>query len=195
MKSSTFMLALFLGLLASPMPGVDSVIGSADAAPRNGLSRCVSADGISIFTDQRCSDLQVASQANTGAPLALPEPRIVVRSCAKNQDDLLFGVRSALENRDANRLADYYDWAGMGTAAGYRLMDRLLAFSERPLSDVQLVLPEELEMTAPWDDDRPSAPAVASLLRVDQLVSTRDFETSPTYFHLHHKAGCWWMQF
>jgi hypothetical protein len=62
-----------------------------------------------------------------------------VRTCARNQDDLLVGVRAALENHDANRLAEFYHWSGMGTAQGYRLLDRLFAFSKRPVVDVQLV--------------------------------------------------------
>lgn len=186
---------LLLGLLASPMPGVDSSMGRTQAAPMNGLSRCVSADGVSIFTDQRCSDLQAASQPNAGVPLVSPGARVVARSCARNQDDLLFGVRAALENRDPNRLADYYNWTGMSTASGYRLMDRLLAFSEIPLADVQLVLPEEWETASPWDDGQSSVPVVANLLRVDQMVSKQDFETRATYFHLRQNAGCWWMQF
>lgn len=74
-----------------------------------------------------------------GAPERPGAVVVRVRTCARNQHDLLAGVRAALENHDANRLADYYHWTGMGTAQGYRVLDRLFAFSKRPVVDVQLV--------------------------------------------------------
>jgi hypothetical protein len=76
------------------------------------------------------------------APSAGPAPSQVIvrtRSCARSQDELLFGVRDALQAHDPNRLAEYYHWSGMGNSEGYRLMKRLGSLSERPLLDVQLV--------------------------------------------------------
>ena len=146
-----------------------------------------------------------------------PGAGVRVRSCARNQDDLLFGVRSALENRDANRLADFYHWTGMGTAEGYRVMHRLSAVSERPLVDVRLVssagqdsadqegyaLPDMEPRTADtdgfnMDDDAvapPRPPRAAKLLRVDQMRGNEDAGALVTYFHLRSNAGCWWLQF
>ena len=115
-----------------------------------------------------------------------PGAGVRVRSCARNQDDLLFGVRSALENRDANRLADFYHWTGMGTAEGYRVMNRLSAVSERPLVDVQLVSSA---------DAPPRHPRAPDLLRVDQMRGNEDAGALVTYFHLRSNAGCWWLQF
>jgi len=142
-----------------------------------------------------------------------------VRTCARNQGDLLAGVRAALESHDANRLADYYHWTGMGTADGYRLMERLDAFSARPVVDVQLVRkaqpdsdpygygfdygepaasPEATD-AKPLDPDAPAPPPrrrpLASMLRVDQMRSNEDVASTITYFHLLTNAGCWWMRF
>lgn len=106
---------------------------------QEGLRRCVGPDGGTIFTDRRCSDLQAVDLPEQGAPKQPGAVVVRVRTCARNQDDLLAGVRAALENHDANRLAEFYHWTGMGTAQGYQVLDRLFAFSKRPVVDVQLI--------------------------------------------------------
>jgi hypothetical protein len=189
-----------------------------------GLRRCVAADGSVLITDHGCS----AQGARDLAPPptdATPSPGIQivrVRTCARNQLDLVEGVRGALEARDPNRLAEYYHWSGMSTAQGYQLLDRLAAFSARPLLDVQLANSAELRSPGPdWperqpprfepldpdsnpdleprDSDTPAAPAPpakpADLLRVDQLRSETDMDSQVSYLHLLRNAGCWWLQF
>ena len=214
MKSPTICLALLLWLAAWPTPGVEAVLGAAAAAPDDGLQHCVGPDGVTIYTDQRCSDLQAVEQVQPAKPPERPGMLVSVRSCARNQDDFLLGVRSALESRDVNRLAEYYHWSGMGTEAGYRLMERLGAFGELPLVDVQLVsstepepdylpgsspYPEVIDPFAPGDAETVAAPPrprhPADLLRVDQMRSSEDLGIQATYFHLRSNAGCWWMQF
>jgi hypothetical protein len=174
----------------------------------------VGADGVPIFTDQRCSDLLAIEQLRPPKPPERPGMLVSVRSCARNQDDFLLGVRSALESGNVNRLADFYHWTGMDTATGYRLMGRLEAFSERPLVEVQLVSSGEPEagldpepdsrlegfdLLAGTDSDdaastpRPSRPA--DLLKVDQMRSNDDLAIQATYLRLRNNAGCWWMQF
>jgi hypothetical protein len=187
-----------------------------------GMRQCVGPDGTPIFTDRRCDTMgaidYVAPPAAYGSA---PVQQLRVRTCARNQDDLLAGVRAALESHDANRFADYYHWTGMGSTEGYRLMDRLDAFVARPVVDVQLV-----RAAPPPEDDRwglsvppleaepffrpedeltdeagppppPRSPRrrLASMLRVDQMRSDQDVASTITYFHLLTNAGCWWMRF
>lgn len=138
MKTLAARTALLLLIAAWPASDVQSAPAQRDRAQAEGLRRCVGADGGTIFTDRRCEDLHAVASippGSTGRPAAV----VSVRSCARNQNDLLFGVRAALENGDANRLADFYHWTGMGNAQGYRVMGRLSAFSKRPVVDVQLV--------------------------------------------------------
>jgi hypothetical protein len=112
----------------------------ADPTDEGGLRQCVGPDGVPIFTDRRCADLGATAQVQPpGSFDAAAASPVRVRTCARTQAVLLDGVRAALESHDANRLADYYHWSGMDTAEGYRLMDRLDAFSARPVVDVQLV--------------------------------------------------------
>lgn len=125
--------------LGAPGPSAAHDIANEPLPPGVALHHCIGSDGMTIFTDHPCDDVQaVESQRPQQSPLQ-PGRIISVRSCARTQDDLVNGVRAALENHDVNRFAEYYDWAGMGSAQGYRLMDRMEAFSARPLMDVQLM--------------------------------------------------------
>jgi len=109
------------------------------ASAQAGIHRCVNAAGQSIYSDQSCSDLQ-ATERPTSDNLVHDGRRVVVaRTCARKPDELLFDVRNALAAQDVNRLAGSYFWTGMGSREAYSLMDRLSAFSARPLIDAQLV--------------------------------------------------------
>ena len=183
-----------------------------DSAATSALHRCVDADGNAIFTDRACRDLAATDAPPPRAAILSPAVIVRVRSCARSQDDLLSGVRNALEAHDPNRLAEFYHWTGMGNSEGYRLMGRLSSFSERPLLDVQLVssaqegtlLPDLLPPPELGDefpiDPEPAAPVPpprsnANLLRVDQMRGEADLESQVTYFRLRSNAGCWWLQF
>lgn len=188
------------------------------AAGGSGLHRCIGTDGAAIFTDRACRDLEATDAPPPSADRLRPAVIVRTRSCARSQDDLLFGVRTALEAHDPNKLAEYYHWTGMGNSEGYRLMGRLASFSERPLLDVQLVssaqvgtpmpplpppppLDDEFSLDdelAPGGEPTPPDPpprANADLLRVDQMRSETDYESQVTYFRLRSNAGCWWLQF
>jgi hypothetical protein len=187
-----------------------------------GMRQCVGPDGTPIFTDRRCDTMGATDYVPPPAAYgSAPAPQLRVRTCARNQNDLLAGVRAALESHDANRFADYYHWTGMGSTEGYRLMERLDAFVSRPVVDVQLVRaappPEDerwdLEVppleAEPYfrpedelgDDAGPPPPPrrphrrLASMLRVDQMRSDQDVASTITYFHLLTNSGCWWMRF
>lgn len=188
-----------------------------------GLRRCVAADGGVLVTDHGCA---AQGASDFVPPKDAPPPSAVqivrVRTCARNQGDLVNGVRDALESRDPNRLAEFYHWSGVSTAQGYQLLDRLAAFSARPLLDVQLANSAELRSPGPeWperqpprfealqpdsglgpesagpDPDAPPAPPpkAADLLRVDQLRSDKALDSQVSYLHLLRNAGCWWLQF
>jgi hypothetical protein len=204
--------------LQAQVPASIPVQPASSAAPGAGsvasgrLRRCISADGSTIFTDRRCQDLQALESSPDGGSYR-PGSMVRVRSCAHSRDDLLFGVRSALEAHDVNRLADFYNWTGMSSEEGYRVLERLDRFTERPLVDVQLTTgqrPGQLgldeyfqdpEMTGDEPDllgqppppPRPRPPP--RLLRVDQMRGDKDYSSQVTYFRLLTNAGCWWLQF
>jgi hypothetical protein len=178
----------------------------APATAPDGIRRCAGADGSAVFTDRRCEEL---GAVDATAPSAVnADTRIFVRSCARTREALLDGLRDALDAQDANRVASYYHWTGMGNRAAYALMDRLYGFSQRPLVDVQLVTvapPMATESPAlawypytppdPAPSTPPPAPRPPTLIRVDQMHGYQDPSAEVTYFHLLANAGCWWITF
>lgn len=225
MKTPALALALTLSVAAFGAPAIGASAPPAAVVPApaprpDGLHRCVDGSGVTIFTDRRCDDVQAQESVPAAVAPAPPGVLVRVRSCARNQDDLLFGVRAALENHDVNRLAEFYHWTGMSNTAGYQVMDRLSRFSDRPLVDVQLTSSreqggydpyaaaaepptpsiEDLDAeTDPFGVEAPLDPPpprhASDLLRVDQTRSNEDIAALVTYFRLRSNAGCWWMQF
>jgi hypothetical protein len=161
--------ALALTLLAATWSAHSVEASAPPAVHPDGLHRCIDGTGVTIFTDRRCDDLQAQESAPPPATAVAPGVVVRVRSCARNQDDLLFGVRAALENHDVNRLAEFYHWTGMSNAAGYQLMDRLARFSDRPLVDVQLMSSRaQAAYDSPYDSpyaepERVPTPSIADL--------------------------------
>lgn len=115
------------------------VFGLGRAKAQSGIHRCVNAQGEAIFTDRPCDEMQAIERPSPNAVVGSSGSVAAARSCALSRDDLLYGVRAALEAQDVNKLAAYYLWTGIGTREAYALMDRLSLFSEQPLMDVQLV--------------------------------------------------------
>lgn len=206
----------FLSVLAGAAlsASVPVRVAHAQTGAANGIHRCVGPDGRLVFTDRGCAESGSSEQAAPAA--AGGNVRFAARGCARTREDLLWGVRGALESRDANRFASYYHWAGMGTRDGYRLMDRLAAFSDRPLVDAQLLASADLRNDAPFyppepleqtsaelslglPAPEPATPAPVShapdLLRVDQMLSAGNAASQVTYFRLQPYAGCWWIRY
>lgn len=177
MKTLTARAALLLLIVAWPASGVQSAPAEIDGAQAEGLRRCVGPDGGTIFTDRRCEDLHAIASVPPGST-ERPAVVVRVRSCARNQSDLLVGVRAALENGDANRLADFYHWTGMGTAQGYRVMDRLSAFSKRPVVDVQLVSTADPRGHASTDFEFSRTPAADVDLTAESIDDDFDVAAS-----------------
>lgn len=122
--------------------------GLGRAKAQSGIHRCVNAQGEAIFTDRNCDEMQAIERPSPNAVVGSGGNVASARSCALSRDDLLYGVRAALEAQDVNKLAAYYLWTGIGTREAYALMDRLSRFSEQPLMDVQLVSQDRAEPRA-----------------------------------------------
>jgi hypothetical protein len=185
---------------AEPPPAIESPSFPESAT---GIRRCAGADGTVVFTDKRCEDVGAVEATAPSAGNA--DTRIFVRHCARTREALVDGLREALDAQDANRVASYYHWTGMGNRAAYALMDRLHGFSQQPVVDVQLAMSGERRMSSlieepfswwptpgPVEPPRPRAP---DLVRVDQMRSYDDASSEVTYFHLLANAGCWWIEF
>jgi hypothetical protein len=101
------------------------------------VRRCVTPTGQTIFTDRKCSDVG----ATQHVPQAAAAPARMYRGgCARNLQELVFEISTAIDARDANRLAGVYHWTGMSGSAGYQVWSRLDAIARRPLVDIVPVM-------------------------------------------------------
>lgn len=138
------------------------------AAPADAqVRRCVDARGVAIYTDRPCEAMQAAPREAppdlaAGANFA---GGFAVRGCARRPEQLLNGVRGALEARDVNRLANWYHWTGTGSGAATSLMNELEAIANRPLVSAELVYPEGngVRFTSPSDPSNDGSPGEVNL--------------------------------
>jgi hypothetical protein len=183
---------------------------------RADVRRCVTASGETIFTDRKCDEVNAAerlprSQASPGAQTHR------AGGCARTLQDLVFEITSAIDARDANRLAGVYHWPGTSAEEGYRIWTQLDAITNRQLVDIVPVMPAS---RAPPASAAPDAPVTLNetgasplpkpvdpelypqtsvrrnpvALRVEQTLGNR---STPAHivFGLTHYFGCWWVRF
>jgi hypothetical protein len=167
------------------------------------VRECVGSDGSLVYTDRHCADIggteRPASQAAPGIDGLRPSRS----SCSRSVQDLVYSLSSAIQSGDANQIAGMYDWAGMTTANGYRLMARLQAIAMRPLVDVQ---PMYAGGASEYGDDivefdQDTGAMVSRRARKPRLVGLRVEQTlgngttpSRTVFGLRKQLGCWWVR-
>lgn len=204
------LLTVFIGLVACASPATAEV------------RRCERDDGSMIFTDKTCASMGArehlaAREPNAGSRATL------YRSCARSVQDLIFEITSAIDARDANRLASVYHWPGMSSAVGYRVLGTLDAIVKRPLVDITPLMShdasEEAYASSPsaatdsaaatdnWGNtaaeaaatppparaESHSAPRQPIALRLDQTLA--DSATpSQTRFTLVRHLDCWWIE-
>ncbi|HEY0662129.1 MAG TPA: hypothetical protein VGD21_12515 [Lysobacter sp.] len=176
-------------------------------------------DGRSVFTDRACTDIGAVerlprAEASGGAA------RAYRGGCARNLQDLVFEVTTAIDARDANRLANVYHWPGMSGSTAYAIWNRLDMVVNRPLVDIAPVMPRSPEpepiivdgndmdvaTEAPAERAKRADPLDGDLypqttvrrtpigLRVEQTLG-KSSTPSRTVFGLTRHFGCWWIRF
>lgn len=150
------------------------------------VQRCETADGRTIYTDRPCGDVDAVERLQRGeAPGRIGAPR---QSCPRTVQALAFGLTFAIDARDPNALAALYHWPGIGTRAGYEIMDRLDAISQRPLVDVRPLYPDE--GAQPDAATGTAAPALETPLP-PAADTGRDPSRPPTASELMHRTSPW----
>lgn len=189
----------------------------ADAAQAE-VRRCETAGGQTIFTDRKCTEVDAVERLpRTDSPLGAAA---LHRGCARSLQDLVFEMTTAIDGRDANRLAAVYHWPGTSAESGYQIWTRLDAVVNRPLVDIVPVTPMSRPPQGPASDghtadsisndaagiaraDPPVDPALYPqtsirrkpvALRVEQTLAN-GATPSRTVFGLTHYFGCWWIRF
>lgn len=168
------------------------------------IHRCMGANGIPVFTDRVCADVNAAPvlpapapAASAHAPAEFLQPPAV--TCAADLQQLKQAVIDAFAERNPNRLAGVTLWNGDGkeeVVAGIRYFARLMA---RPLIEVRSV-------SAHSDDDDADASALALSTSPKPapaqgealIVRTESDDGSgadgETRFDVVHRSGCVWLR-
>ena len=155
------------------------------------VNTCLYPDGGLVYTDQSC--------AAVGATTAPPGTRAQIatryrNACARDLQELLVQLSTAIEVGDVNQLASYYQWTGLSTRTGYDIMDRLEAITRRPLLDIVPVYPRVASALPgnplylpPLDTRAPVG------LRIEQTLDD-GVTPSATTLRLARQVGCWWVR-
>lgn len=165
------------------------------------VRRCTTADGGTVFTDRLCSEVDAEERIPRDEPGATPRP--YRGGCARTLQDLIYQVSSAIDARDANRLATTYHWAGMSTRTGYAVIGQLDRIVQRSLVDItalrpatQVVVVERPGISAPILDGDYYAQTARNrkptALRIDQMLPD-GITPSRTIFGLRQHMDCWWI--
>jgi len=109
-------------------------------AQQQGVQRCTTMSGDTVYTDKRCEDIgamdRLPSTTTTAATGALYRG-----GCSRTLSDLVMQVSSAIQAQDVNRLAGVYHWTGTSDAGALRILDRLDVVVQRPLVDIVPIRP------------------------------------------------------
>ena len=173
--------------------------GPAEAQVR----QCIGGDGDLVYTDRKCEDIGGRDRPASPAAAGIGNAYAYRGGCARSVQDLVYSLGSAIQSGDANRIAGVYDWAGMSTSNGYRLMARLQAIASRPLVDVQPMyaggtneygydVVEFDEETGAVVDKPARKPRLVGL-RVEQTLANGS-TPARTVFGLRQHLGCWWVR-
>lgn len=167
------------------------------------IHRCVGADGIPVFTDRVCTDINAtpvmppAPTSTVAAPANLSQPPTVL--CAADMPQLKQAVVDAFAARNPNRLAGLMLWDGDGqetVVSDIRLLSRLMA---HPLMDIKGAPASPSSTTdAPASTLSMSAtpnprPAQGETLSVQTESDDGSGATQETRFDVLHHAGCLWL--
>lgn len=183
------------------------------------VRRCVKADGSVVFTDRVCNEQEQEKQQQPPATLPNSGTRLGTRpyialppSCNRNPDELMYGIRSAINMNDVNQLAKQYHWVGITDTQAELLMNRLEVLVNNPLLDIQLLYPVAAEneqalielnhdSEAYLDDageleaSQQARRAQPYALRVVQYLSNTNNQTHSSTFRLQRHFECWWIRY
>ncbi len=177
-------------IFASLTTTVLLLAGARPSTATAAVLRCQLPDGTTLYTDRRCSDLGAT-------PRSEPPRRGAYRSgCARNLQDLMLSISSAIDNGDTNRLASVYHWAGTSGSRSKAVMVRLERLTQRPLIGVVPVMAgAAAEIPAGGHYRSSDAPDYRTpvAIRIEQTLEN-GVTPSTTVFGLHRYFGCLWIR-
>ncbi len=186
-------LSLLLALLAT-------ACGAWPTAAHAQVRRCAGMNGETIYTDRACAEIGATDRLVRSSGHA---PTAYRGGCSRRLTELVYGLSSAIDAKDVNRLALYFDWAGMSTRQGYAAMARLDGIAQRALVDVLPVYPRPPPILAEdgsvidanVDGYFPQTTVRRAPIgiRVEQTFGS-NATPSRTVFGLNKRLGCWFLR-
>ena len=166
------------------------------------VRKCINADGRPLYTDQKCEALGATEPPapptlNPGAAAEVAKSnRLYMGGCTRTLQDLVFEIRTAVEQGDANRLSGIYHWVGASEASAEAVMDRLDKIVHRPLLDIQPISADPVAEGAITGDagdvPRTTARRPPVGLRLEQTLP-QSITPARTVLGLRRHYGCWWV--
>ena len=209
-------LSVALSVLLYPLLGLACLTAPVQAQT---IRRCVTADGVAVFTDKPCelANARPRLAAPAQAPTTLSGGRAGLvaqtgRQCPQRLSELVDEIQLAIQAGDVNRLSALYWWAGQNNDRASRLLERLEAMAARPLVDIAPVYPERPPTsdtaTPQWlesghdGSSEAAAPVMVTsprpprpyALRIEQVLANSATPTR-SILHLRHQYGCFWINF
>lgn len=186
-------LTLLLALLA--------VVWCAWPSPAHAqVRRCAGANGETIYTDRACNEIGATDRLVKSGGHA---PSAYRGGCSRRLTELVYGLSSAIDAKDVNRMALYFDWAGMSTRQGYAVMARLDGIVKRPLVDVlpvyarppPIIAEDGTVIDANADGYFPQTTVRRAPVgvRVEQTFAN-GVTPARTVFGLRKRLGCWFLR-
>ena len=157
-------------------------------------------NGETIYTDRTCAEIGATDRLVRSSGQA---PAAYRGGCSRRLSELVYGLSSAIEAKDTNRAALYFDWAGMSTRQGYAAMTRLDSLVQRSLVDVlpvysrppPIVAEDGTVIDANADGYFPQTTVRRApvALRVEQTFGS-NATPSRSVFGLSKRLGCWFLR-
>lgn len=158
------------------------------------VRRCMLDNGQTLYTDRRCEDLGAVERRAPAHAGGAAGTRLYRAGCARNFQDLLYELTTAIDSRDVNRLAALYHWPGMSATPALRVMRQLDAIVQRPLVDIVPIPAAAADGEDEFDGYyvRTTARTPPVALRLEQTLANGT-TPSRTVFGLRRHMECWWV--
>lgn len=166
------------------------------------IQRCTAMNGETVYTDKRCEDVGAMDrlpQVTTGTS---GSSGLYRSGCSRTLSDLVYQITAGIENKDVNRLASVYQWAGVSNATANSILNRLEAIVQRPLVDIAPIRPRPAPITdengvvidqnADGYYPQTAPPQRPVGLRLQQTLANGS-TPSQTVFGLRRSYGCFWI--
>ena len=166
------------------------------------IQRCTAMNGETVYTDKRCEDIGAMDRLPQISAGSTGGSGVYRSGCSRTLSDLVYQITAAVQNKDVNRLASVYQWAGVSNASANSILNRLEAIVKRPLVDIVPVRPRPAPVTdengvvvdenADGYYPQTAAPQRPVALRLEQTLANGS-TPSQTVLGLRRSYGCFWV--